>query len=56
MEEGSDRRELERRLAQAKRMAVSSVDAVTAERLNKLVAELEDQLRLSDGGPDTKAP
>lgn len=45
MEESSDRKELKRRLAQAKRMSVSTSDAVTAERLTKLVADLEEQLR-----------
>jgi hypothetical protein len=54
MEESPNRRELERRLAQAKRMAVSTSDAVTVERLTRLVAELEGQLRLSDSGSTGK--
>jgi hypothetical protein len=45
--EESDRKELERRLAQAKRMAAPT-DAVTKERLQRLVQELEEQLRMSE--------
>jgi hypothetical protein len=41
----SDRKELERRLAQARRMAAQPTDALTKERLEKLVRDLEDQLR-----------
>jgi transcriptional regulator NrdR family protein len=44
VEDKTDREELERRLAQAKRMAAST-DAVTEERLQKLVKNLEEQLR-----------
>jgi hypothetical protein len=44
-EDETDREELERRLAQAKRMAAVSTDAVTQERLQKLVKDLEEQLR-----------
>jgi TATA-binding protein-associated factor Taf7 len=42
---GNDRAELERRLAQARRLAQSSTDPLTKERLEKLVQDLEDQLR-----------
>ena len=45
--EKSDRKELERRLEQAKRMAATA-DPVTNERLQKLVQELEEQLRKSE--------
>jgi hypothetical protein len=45
--EKSDRKELERRLEQAKRMAAEPTDAVTKERLQRLVQELEEQLRMS---------
>jgi hypothetical protein len=48
MDEKSDRKELERRLEQAKRMAVLPADPVTNERLRKLVQELEEQLRESE--------
>jgi hypothetical protein len=48
MDEKSDRKELERRLQQAKRMAAMSADPVTNERLRKLVQELEEQLRKSE--------
>ena len=49
MTEKSDRKELERRLEQAKRAAaLGGNDPVTAERLQKLVKELEEQLRLSE--------
>ena len=47
MVEKSDRKELERRLEQAKRMAAIA-DPVTNERLQKLVQELEEQLRESE--------
>jgi hypothetical protein len=45
MTEKSDRRELERRLEQARRMAREPVDALTKERLAKLISDLEEQLR-----------
>ncbi len=45
MNEKGDRKELERRLEQAKRAAVLFNDPVTAERLLKLVNDLEEQLR-----------
>ena len=48
MDEKSDRKELERRLAQAKRMVAEPTDAVTRERLQRLVQELEEQLRMSE--------
>ena len=44
----SDRKELERRLEQAKRMAAFAGDTVTNERLRKLVQDLEQQLRGSE--------
>jgi hypothetical protein len=64
MNEKSDRKELERRLEQAKRAAalgnvrapvhgdlgfrLEGNDPVTTERLQKLVKDLEEQLRLSE--------
>jgi hypothetical protein len=48
MVEKSDRRELERRLEQAKRMVAMPADPVTNERLRTLVQELEEQLRESE--------
>jgi hypothetical protein len=48
MIEKSDRKELERRLEQAKRAAALGNDPVTTERLQKLVKDLEEQLRLSE--------
>jgi hypothetical protein len=48
MDEKSDRKELQRRLEQAKRMAAFPSDPVTGERLQKLVQELEEQLRESE--------
>jgi hypothetical protein len=48
MDDKSDRRELERRLEQAKRMAAFAGDTVTNERLQKLVQDLEEQLRKSE--------
>jgi hypothetical protein len=48
VDEKRDRKELERRLEQAKRMAAMPADPVTNERLRKLVQELEEQLRESE--------
>jgi hypothetical protein len=48
MNEISDRAELQRRLAQAKRMAAASSDPLTDERLQRLVRGLQEQLRLSE--------
>jgi hypothetical protein len=45
MIEKSDRKELERRLIQAQRMAAEPTDPLTSERLKKLVEYLEEQLR-----------
>jgi hypothetical protein len=47
VDEKSDREELQRRLGQAKRMAAVPSDPVTMERLQKLVQQLEEQLRKS---------
>jgi hypothetical protein len=41
----TDRKELERRLEQARRMAKQPLDPLTKERLEKLVRDLEEQLR-----------
>ena len=43
--DGSDREELERRLAQARRMADKALDALTKERIARLIRDLEEQLR-----------
>jgi hypothetical protein len=48
MVEKSDRKELERRREQAKRMAAELTDSVTQHRLQTLVRELEEQLRMSE--------
>ena len=40
----SDRKELERRLEQARRMAAGA-DPLTKERLEKMIRDLEEQLR-----------
>jgi hypothetical protein len=45
MTEKSDRKELERRLAQARRMAKQSFDQLTKERIERLIRDLEEQLR-----------
>jgi len=47
MTESSDRKELEKRLEQARRIADLALDPLTKERLQRLVQELEEQLRLS---------
>ena len=41
----SNRKELERRLEQARRMAKYQTDPVTQERLDKLIRDLEEQLK-----------
>ena len=48
MAESSDRKELEKRLEQARRVAGLALDPLTKERLQRLVQELEEQLRLSE--------
>jgi hypothetical protein len=45
MTEKSDRKELEQRLAQARRLAREPVDALTKERLAGLIRDIEEQLR-----------
>jgi hypothetical protein len=45
MAQKSDRRELERRLDQARRMAAEPIDPTTKARLKKLLQDLEEQLR-----------
>jgi hypothetical protein len=45
MAENSDRAELERRLAQCRRLATAANDPLTQERLRKLISDLEEQLR-----------
>jgi hypothetical protein len=45
MIEKSDRKELERRLEQARRLAKEAADAVTQARLFALIRDIEDQLR-----------
>ncbi len=48
MTESNVREDLERRLQRAKRMADLPLDPLTKERLQRLVHELEEQLRLSE--------
>jgi hypothetical protein len=48
MIEKSDRKELERRLEQTKRIAALPIDDLTKQRLQKLVQDLEEQLRRSE--------
>ena len=47
MAQESDRKELERRLEQARRITAAAevFDPITKERLRKLVEDLEEQLR-----------
>jgi hypothetical protein len=44
----SDRKELERRLEQSRRLASEPSDPLTKERLNQLVDDIEEDLRKSD--------
>ena len=50
MAESSDRKELKKRLEQARRIADLALDPLTRERLARLVQELEEQLRLAEQG------
>lgn len=43
--QSSDRAELERRLAQVRRVLLVTSDTVTRDRLQKLARDIEDQLR-----------
>jgi hypothetical protein len=45
MNDGSDRKELERRLEQARRTIYGIIDPITIERLIRLIRDLEEQLR-----------
>jgi hypothetical protein len=45
MNQKSDRKELERRLEQARRLAREQDDPITKERLAQLILDLEEQLR-----------
>jgi hypothetical protein len=48
MSEESDRLELQRRLAQARRMATEPTDPLTNERLARLIRDIEEQLVVGD--------
>lgn len=48
MAESNDRKELERRLEQARRIADLALDPLTKQRLQRLVQDLREQLRLSE--------
>jgi hypothetical protein len=48
MAQSSDRKELERRLVQARRIGELALDPLTKERLSRLVQELEEQLQLAE--------
>jgi len=50
MAESSDRKELKKRLEQARRIADLALDPLTRERLARLMQELEEQLRLAEQG------
>src|SRR4051812_20099526 len=50
MAESNDRKELKKRLEQARRIAALALDPLTRERLARLVQELEEQLRLAEEG------
>jgi hypothetical protein len=48
----NDRSELQRRLEQTRRIVSQVTDSQTVENLNKLVAEIEEELRKSDGSAE----
>jgi hypothetical protein len=50
MAESGDRKELKKRLEQARRIADLALDPLTRERLARLMQELEEQLRLAEQG------
>jgi hypothetical protein len=45
MTDNNDRKELERRLEQARRMVDAPIDPLTKEGLTRLIRELEEQLQ-----------
>jgi hypothetical protein len=45
MSEKNDRKELERRLAQARLMVAEAIDPLTKDRLAALIRDIEEQLR-----------
>jgi hypothetical protein len=45
MDPKNDRKELERRLEQARRMVRDHDDALTKDRISKLIRDLEEQLQ-----------
>jgi hypothetical protein len=45
MNQKDDREELERRIAQTRRLASDVIDPTTTERLNRLIDDLERRLR-----------
>jgi hypothetical protein len=45
MDQKTDRRELERKLSQARRLAAAAPDRATKERLSEMIDELEGRLR-----------
>lgn len=53
MSEG-ERRKLEHRLAQARRLAAQQLDAITRERIEELIRELERKLRAADPDQDVE--
>lgn len=56
MDENNDRRELERRLAQVRRLIVGFTDTQTVERLTKLAEEIEGELRAADAARTNHPP
>jgi hypothetical protein len=47
-EESDDRKELERRLEQVRRLSSIANDAVTRARMSQLIRDLEEQLKKPD--------
>ena len=45
MDQKSDREELKRRLEQCRRLAADALDPLTKERLQKLILDLEEQIK-----------
>jgi|KBSMisStaDraftv2_1062788.scaffolds.fasta_scaffold981436_1 hypothetical protein len=48
MKKENDRQELQRRLEQARRIVIKMIDVQTIEDLNKMIADIEDDIRKAD--------
>ena len=47
----NDRQELQRRLEQARRIVAQLTDLQTIKNLNRMIADIEEDIRKADGSP-----